>query len=187
MMTERGPQAPGRGGPGVSVGTVGGDTRTSALQQTSAPQRATRTATGPRRPVHLAVLTGAAAGAYAISLAGVTALQASADAGLAAAREPLAAAIAEQRASHDRLERVVEEAAAAYADVAGTYAAILDVLGDHEGGLAALEREVAAAEGSAERLAVPARPALPAVRATAGTRAVPRPRTNASTGASGGG
>jgi hypothetical protein len=133
------------------------------------------------------VLTGAAAGAYAISLAGVTALQASTDAGLATARDPLAAAIAEQRDSHDRLEGFIEETAAAYADVAGAYAAVLEALGDHEGALAVLEREIAAAEGSAASLVVPARPALPTIRATAGTRAVPRPRTNASTGASGGG
>ncbi len=132
-------------------------------------------------------MAGAAAGLYAVSLAGVTALQASTDAGLAAARDPIAAAIAEQRASHDRLDAVVEDAAASYADVAGAYAALLETLGDHEGALAVLEREITAAEGSAASLVVPARPALPTIRATAGTRAVPRPRTNASTGASGGG
>jgi hypothetical protein len=176
MTTER-PVLPGGAGTGA-----GGDARRPA-----ATARAPRAGTGPRRPVHLAVLTGAAAGAYAISLAGVTALQATTDAGLAVARDPLVAAIADQQASHDRLERVVEEAAAAYAEVAGSYAAVLEVLGDHEGALAVLEREIAAAEGSAASLVVPARPALPTIRATAATRAVPRPRTNASTGASGGG
>jgi hypothetical protein len=149
--------------------------------------RTQRPATAPRRPVHLAVMTGAAAGLYAVSLAGVTALQASTDASLAAARDPIAAAIAEQRASHERLEGVIERAAATYSQAAGAYATILEALGDHEGALAVLEREVTAAEGSAASLVVPARPALPAVSATAGTRAVPRPRTNASTGASGGG
>lgn len=149
--------------------------------------RASRPESAPGRPVHLAVMAGAAAGLYAVSLAGVTALQASTDARLAAARDPIAATIAGQRASHDRLEAVVEEAAAAYSEVAGAYAVLLESLGDHEGALAALEREIAAAEGSADRLVVPARPALPTVRASAGTRAVPRPRTNASTGASGGG
>lgn len=139
-----------------------------------------------RRPVHLAVLTGAAAGVYAVTLAGVTGLQASTDSRLAAARDPIAAAIAEQRAEHDRLEAAVERAGAAYGAAAARYATLLETLGDHEGALAALGADVAAAEGSAASLVVPARPALPSVSSAAGTRGAPRPRTNATTGASGG-
>jgi hypothetical protein len=171
MTTEKGAPASGAGGAGRPP------------RATQAP----RSGAAPRRPVHLAVMTGAAAGLYAVSLAGVTALQASTDAHLAGARDPIATAVAGQRTSHDRLEAAVEEAAAAYSEVAGAYATLLETLGDHEGALAALEREIAAAEGSANRLVVPARPALPTVRATVATRAVPRPRANASTGASGGG
>ena len=140
----------------------------------------------PRRPVHLAVMTGAAAGVYAVTLAGVTGLQAGTDAVLAAARDPIAAAIAEQQAEHDRLEASVDAASAAYAEAAARYAAVLEALGDHEGALAALAGDVAAAEGSAAKLVVPARPALRAVSSGAGTRAAPRPATNATTGASGG-
>lgn len=139
-----------------------------------------------RRPVHLAVLTGATAGVYAMTLAGVTGLQASTDARLAAARDPIVAAIAEQQVAHDHLEAAVEAADAAYAAAAARYAALLASLGEHEGALAALAAEVTAAEGSAATLVVPPRPALPAVSASAGTRAAPRPATNATTGASGG-
>ena len=69
-----------------------------------------RGAKGPaRRPLHVAVMTGAAAGIYAASLAGVTALQASTDAGLAAEQQPVAAAIAEQRALHDGLDTALAQ------------------------------------------------------------------------------
>ena len=44
--------------------------------------------TEPRRPVHLAVLVGMSASAYAISLAGVAALQSDTDARVAADRAP---------------------------------------------------------------------------------------------------
>jgi septal ring factor EnvC (AmiA/AmiB activator) len=132
-------------------------------------------------------MTGAAAGIYAVSLAGVTAQQSATDARLAAARDPIATEIAEQRSSHARLETAVERAATTYADAADAYAALLKALGSHEAAIAALGQEVAAAEGSAASLVIPARPALPVVRASAGTRAAPRPAANASTGASGGG
>jgi len=140
-----------------------------------------------RRPVHLAVMTGAAAGIYAVSLAGVTALQASTDADLAAARQPVASAIAEQRALHDRLDIAVARAADGYAEAAAAYAAILETLGAHETDLAALREAIGAAEGSAAGLSVPARAALPTIRSTAGVSRAPRPATNATSGASGGG
>jgi hypothetical protein len=148
------------------------------------PQRA---ATAPRRPVHLAVMAGAAAGLYAVSLAGVTALQAATDAEVAAARDPIAAAISEQQAQHDRLDAAVGAAAAAYAKAAASYTEVLEALGGHESELAALEGVVAKAEGSAAALVAPARLTLPTIRSTVSTRTVSRPATNASTGASGGG
>jgi len=147
-----------------------------------------RRATGSaRRPLHVAVMTGAAAGIYAASLAGVTALQASADAGLAAERQPVAAAIAEQRALHDSLDTALAQAADGYAEAAAAYAAILETLGAHEADLAALRAAVAAVEGSAAGLGTPARPALPTVRSSVGVAPAPRPATNATSGASGGG
>jgi hypothetical protein len=136
--------------------------------------------------VHLAVLGGAAAGIYAVTLAGVTGLQAETDARLAAAREPIAAAIARQRAAHERLEAAVEAAGATYGSTASRYAALLESVAAHEADIAALATEVAAAEGSAATLVVPARPALPSVTGGSGVRPAPRPPTNASTGASGG-
>ena len=140
-----------------------------------------------RHPVHLAVMAGTAVGIYAVSLAGVTALQAATNADLAAQRDPVAAAIAQQRAGHDRMDAALTAAADGYAEAAAAYADILETLAGHEGDLAALEQAIARAEGSAAKLAVPARPALPTIRSTVTTRVVTRPAVNASTGASGGG
>jgi hypothetical protein len=132
-------------------------------------------------------MTGAAAGIYAASLAGVTALQASTDAGLAAERQPLAAAIGEQRALHDGLDTALAQAADGYGEAAAAYAAILEALGAHEADLAALREAVAAAEGSAAGLTAPARRALPTIPSSVGVAPAPRPPTNATSGASGGG
>ncbi len=132
-------------------------------------------------------MAGTAAGLYAVSLAGVSALQTATNLDLAAQHDPVAAAIAEQRSQHDRLEATLAAAAGGYAESAATYSSMLETLVSHEADLAALEQAVAAAEGSAARLTVPARPALPAIRSTVATRVVTRPAANASTGASGGG
>ncbi len=57
-----------------------------------------------RRPVHLAVLVGASASVYAISLAGVTALQSATDARLIAERAPADHAADVMARGHDELE-----------------------------------------------------------------------------------
>ena len=63
------------------------------------------TMTESRRPIHLAVLVGVSAGAYAISLAGVTALQSTTDARIAAERAPADHAVDVMAVGHDRLSR----------------------------------------------------------------------------------
>ena len=60
--------------------------------------------TEPRRPIHLAVFLGLSAGAYAVSLAGVTALQSQSEASVLADRTPTVSAIAEISARNDALE-----------------------------------------------------------------------------------
>ena len=65
-----------------------------------------------RRPVHLAVLVGASAGAYAISLAGVTALQSATDAPRRGRRGPASHAVDIVASGHDGLQTSIDGDAA---------------------------------------------------------------------------
>ena len=142
-----------------------------------------RPAVAARRPVHVVVTVGMTAGLYAISLAGVTALQAGTDARLAADRAPAAAAVAELRGTHDALEAQLTQLEASYADAAASYAEIAAAIGAHEASLAGLGKQVAAVEGSASSLRVPTLASLPSVSSR--TVYVSRPASNACTTASG--
>lgn len=137
--------------------------------------------TTERRPLHLGVLIGVSAGAYAISLAGVTALQAAEEQAVAAQRAPAAAALELLGAHHDGLEATLAGAAGAYGRSAEDLATLTARLAAVEGSLDALAVTVGDIEGAAA--ALPARIALPRVNASAGTYT--RPATNATTGASG--
>jgi hypothetical protein len=137
---------------------------------------------GRRRPLHLVVLFGASAGAYAVSLAGVTAQQSQADAVVIAQRAPVAAAIDQAAAAHRALEGDLTTATRRYRDLAAGYAR---VVGELEG----MERATDAVVVRAARVAdaagsMPTRVALPAVPA-APRAAVPAPVTHATTGGSG--
>ena len=72
------------------------------VHRTSAPLRAAARPVGrvaePRRPVHLAVVVGLSASAYAGALAGVTALQAAGDLEVGASNEPAVDALTDQLA-----------------------------------------------------------------------------------------
>jgi hypothetical protein len=137
--------------------------------------------TEPRRPAHLAVLVGVSAGAYAVSLAGVTALQSAADAELHADREPIRLAAAAAAAEHASLESALDDAAHRYAVLADRYhRSGLDIEGI-EAALDALAARAAAVSESAASL--PTRFALPAVRSA--PRIVSAPATHATTRASG--
>ena len=70
-----------------------------------------------RIPTHLAVLVGVTAGAYAITLAGVTALQSSQDARLIADREPSQMAAAEAARDHERYAATIRSVSAASSGV----------------------------------------------------------------------
>lgn len=145
---------------------------------------AARPATMTRRPVHVAVAIGVTAGLYAVSLAGVTAMQAGTDARLAAERAPAAAAVDVLRTSHDRAEAELARITAGLDGEAATYGQIADDIAGHEAALGLLGKEVAAVEGSAASLRVPAFARLP----TVSSRTVyvsARPATNACTTASG--
>ena len=138
--------------------------------------------TEARRPVHLLVLFGASAGLYAVSLAGVTALQSSTERATALERAPVVSDLDSLAAANDRLTRGVDQAALAYDATSQSYEVLGPRLGDTEARLAELAASVADVQGAAR--ALPTRVALPAVRA-ATARAV-APKVQATTGASGG-
>ena len=135
-----------------------------------------------RRPLHIGVFLGLSAGAYALSLAGVTALQAQAEAATAADRNPTAQALAGLAAQHDSLEADALRASRAYERATSAYDRVSQAQADAEIQLGQLATIVKAVDGAAR--ALPSRVALPAV-----TRTVTRSRpaiVHATTAASGG-
>jgi hypothetical protein len=139
--------------------------------------------TDARRPTHLAVLLGASAGIYAVSLAGVTALQSATDQARIDARAPIDSATLSLSGGHDAIETELDRADRAYAEAAARY----DRLGPRLDGLGtsldALAGTVSQVSGAAK--ALPGRVSLPKVTRTVTTR-VAAPATHATTGASGG-
>jgi hypothetical protein len=138
--------------------------------------------TDARRPAHLAVLLGASAGIYAVSLAGVTALQSATDQALIDERAPLGAATSTLAGGHDAVETDLERAARAYGDAAAGYDRLGPRLDAMESSLDALAGTVSQVSGAAQ--ALPGRVALPVVTRTVTTKVAPV--THATTGASGG-
>lgn len=136
-----------------------------------------------RRPLHLAVLAGLSAGAYAGSLALVTMLQSSADAALVAERVPVRAAADEIAASHDGLEAAVAAAANRYSRLAERYSGLLPAIAGIETSIDSLAKTTAAVSDST--LSLPTHVRLPAVQAAPRVVRVAAPATQATTGASG--
>ena len=143
--------------------------------------------TEPRRPVHLAVVVGLSAGAYAVSLAGVTTLQSASDQHLMAANGPAADAAQQLRSEHDRLDDRLVAAASGYDAAAAAYSEISDQLTAMESRLGKLAAEVRKVQGSAAWTPPPAPVAkLPTVtNSGSGTKPGPKPTPNATSGASG--
>jgi hypothetical protein len=142
----------------------------------------TKTMTDARRPIHIVVMIGASTALYAMSMAGVTAIQSSADRDLIRGRSPAEDAAARLRGGNDRLEMTLTRAADAYADAAARYDALAPQLDGMERSLDTLAGRVEAVGGAARSL--PQTVTLPNVPRSA--PAVSRPRTSATTGASGG-
>lgn len=137
-----------------------------------------------RVPTHLAILIGVSAGAYAVSLAGITALQSSADARLTAQRLPSQQAAEQAARDHDALERAVAAAADRYAGLADRYEQAGTSIGSVELALDGLATRAASLTESAAKLRV-APFSLPRV-ARSVTQTVSAPKTHATTKASGG-
>ena len=143
----------------------------------------TRPAFAARKPVHVAVTVGMTASLYAVSLAGVAALQAGTDSGLSADRAPAAAAVATLREAHDVAEARLAQMESSFAAAASTYGEIAAAIGAHEKVLARLGEQVATVEGSAAALRLPSFASLPSVSSR--TAVVARPPSNACTTGSG--
>lgn len=120
------------------------------------PTATTRAAAPARRPIHVVVAVGMTAGLYAISLAGVAALQSASDLQLATDRAPAAGAVAGLKSAHDAIEASLGTLNGAYAHAADGYQGIAKAIVGHEKALAALGQQVQAAAGSAAALSVPA-------------------------------
>lgn len=142
---------------------------------------AARRAVEARRPYHVGVFLGLSAAAYAVSLAGVTALQSSSEQALAAAQAPSIAALQAVTAGHDDLERQLAAGGAAYEAAAGGYQRASDSLGSLEQELEGLSASVGKVTGVAS--ALPNRVALPSLPKMAPIAAAPA--VHATTTASG--
>jgi hypothetical protein len=136
------------------------------------------------RALHVAVAVGVSAGLYAISLAGVTTLQAGTDARRAAESAPAAAAVDVLRASQGQTEVALARIAAGLEGAAATYGQIAGAIARHEAALGSLGARVAAIEGSAASIRVPTVSSLPTVSSRP-VAVASRPATNACTAASG--
>lgn len=136
---------------------------------------------GVRRPIHLAVVVGISAGAYAASLAGVTFLQAASDRQLSDSNAPARDTIASVATEHDRLGERLTAAGVAYGSAAVAYADLVDRMSGVETRLGGLAKQVKQVEGSAAWVAPTVR--LPSVSRSAA--AASKPVSNGSTGASG--
>jgi len=139
--------------------------------------------TDARRPLHLAIMLGASTALYAGSLACVALLQSDADGALTERQAPAKDAVARIHVGHDRLDAAIGQAADAYARAASRYEALTPTLTDTEASLSDLASRVETISGAAR--ALPARISLPPITRVVRTTSS-RPRTSATTGASGG-
>jgi hypothetical protein len=134
-------------------------------------------------PAHVGVLVGLSTGAYALTLAGITGLQSSAEEVTRAARAPLVAAVGEMTTQHDGLQARLDRARVAYEAAAGAYSDAGLAVASLEARIADLAAAVAEVSGTASSL--PSGVRLPTVSRSVAGVAAPPP-TQATTGASGG-
>lgn len=138
------------------------------------------------RRVDVPVLVGLSTALYAVSLAGVTGLQASQDAAARARTAPLASAVSAAQRDREALELAVRAAGSAYNQDAAAYADARQRIDQLASEIAALAATVQAVRGSAAQLpaAAPRRAPVQVVTISA-PPAAPMPAVQATTGASG--
>ena len=138
--------------------------------------------TDRRLPLHIGTFLGVSAGAYALSLAAVTAFQARSDSAVIAARAPTVQVLAEFEAKNDLLLTDARRAHLTYNLAMTTYRRLVTTLTDVDDQIANLAKTVEKVDGLAR--ALPDHVALPAINRTVKT--VSAPAVHATTGASGG-
>jgi hypothetical protein len=139
-------------------------------------------------PARAGMLVGASAAVYALTLAGISGLQAEADAAVAAARAPYQAVVAQTRAANDEMEARVLKADAEVRALVATYGKVGTNVEAYQARLDSLAALVAEVQGSAA--ALPTRIKLPTVTMRGASAGSSRSggttrRTTAKTGASG--
>jgi hypothetical protein len=142
-------------------------------------------------PARAGMLVGASAAVYALTLAGISGLQAETDASVAAARAPYQDVVAQTRAANDALEARIAKANAEVGALVGIYGKVGTNVEAYQARLDSLAALVAEVQGSAA--ALPTRIKLPTVTMRGAVAGSSRsgggsttPRTTAKTGASGG-
>jgi hypothetical protein len=160
-----------------------------AATTTPRPRAATSTPAARRNeallttPARAAMLVGASAAVYAVSLAAVSGLQSSTDAARIARSQPWLEEVEESRAANDELEAALLEASTEAQALGAAYEAAGRGIVTYEARLDALAALVAEVEGAAASL--PSRIGLPKVTVRGATRTT-RPATTSTSGASGG-
>jgi hypothetical protein len=139
-------------------------------------------------PARAGMLIGASAAVYALTLAGISGLQAETDASVAAARAPYQDVVAQARAANDELEARILKANAEVGALVATYGKVGKNMEAYQARLDSLATLVAEVQGSAA--ALPTRIKLPTVSARGAIAGGSRSggttrRTTAKTGASG--
>lgn len=137
-----------------------------------------------RPPLHLAVLVGLSAGAYAGSLAVVTLVQSTTDASVSAQRAPTRVIADAITAAHNDLEANVADAMRHYGLIADRYGALEPEFATLETTLDALATTTSSVTNSVRTL--PTRVNLPKVSSTARVVRAAAPASHATTAASGG-
>jgi hypothetical protein len=140
-------------------------------------------------PARAGMLVGASAAVYAMTLAGISGLQAETDASVAAARAPYEAVVAQTRAANDELGARIVKANAEVGALVAIYGKVGTNVEAYQARLDSLAALVAEVQGSAA--ALPARIKLPTVTMRGAIAGSSRSggsttrRTTAKTGASG--
>ncbi len=164
--------------------------REGAARPTDRPARPAvqRTEAVLSTPTRAGMLIGASAAIYAVTLAGVSVMQADSDAAIVARRQPYLEAVAAARSANDALEIAVVKADDAARALAGDYAAVGGDVASYQSRLDELAALVAEVRGSAA--ALPTRISLPTVSVrsagSGGGSSSRAPATKATTAASGG-
>lgn len=138
-------------------------------------------------PTRAGMLIGASAAIYAVTLAGVSVMQADSDAAVVARRQPYLETVAAARSANDVLEVAVVKADGAARALANDYAAAGGDVASYQSRLDELAALVAEVQGSAA--ALPTRISLPTVSVRSAGSAggsSKAPATKATTAASGG-